>query len=1533
MANWQCKSRKLSLAISLVLSTATLAFSARSALAQIIPDGTLGAESSVVTPINSQTERIDGGATRGANLFHSFQEFNIGEGRGAYFANPAAIENIFSRVTGNNPSHLLGTLGVLGDANLFFLNPNGIIFGPNARLDMRGSLVTSTASSLMFPDGSQFSATNPQAPPLLTIDVPVTVGLQFEGEEAGAMINAGDLEAGSNLTLVGGTVVSTGQLSAPRGDLAISTVGGMEADGTMAVVQLGEAGQILGQEIQPLAEGSSELENSALSWSELVADGGNETGLRVNDEGKVELLESGTTLSAGDIAVQQLSAQGAELSATDNLILVESQLGTVGDLRLLAKDTVRVRDSIDHPFIAAAGGQLLVQGNQGVDIFALNHPHSGLFSGGDMVLRSTNPVGGDAHYWSGGSFRIEQLDESLGDFFSLYDPVIRSLGDVSFNNYFGNSLHIFSGGSVTVPGTIIIAAPDTLDFIAEDITLSNGTVLSIDGSVQPTLDVRAGIDPTEVGIPLGLTGINGFFINLDLTALEPPTITDTATSADITINGITMFAPDGVVFLTNQYEPNSLLTSGVIEVGEILTSDTSGNFAGNGGSVIIDGRSDINLTNRFISSSASGNAGNITLIAKESISLANGTIGSATFGTGNAGDINVQADSFSVTNGSVVDASNFGQGNAGDINIQAESLFISNGATVEAINSRQGQGDAGDINIRAGSLSVTNGAILAAISLGQGDAGSITINASDTVSFDGVGDDNGFPSLVSTNVQAGAVGNGGTIEITTGSLFVTNDAELTANNLGLGNAGSITIKARDTVSLSGDSAIEIVVGESNTGNGGDIDIQTRTLSLSDNVLLTTSTFGQGNAGNVQLNATESISVIDNSSIATSTLGQGNAGNITIQAGETVYFDKFGSAITSVLEIPDFEGIGNGGDITIETGSLSVTNEARLIATTLGLGNAGDIKINARDTVSFDASGAFSNVGTIGVGKGGIIDITTGSLFLTNGAQLQTQVRGQGNAGNVKISARDNISFEGVGNDGISSGIVSKVSSGAIGDGGNIDIKADSLSITNGAALQAQTNGQGNAGSVTITVRDKVSLDRSEIFSTVGAEGVGIAGDINIDTGSLFVTNGAQLQSLTRGRGDAGDITINARDTVSFDGVSNSNPSAAFSTVEQGTGRGGKVNINTGSLAVTDGARIVVSTVGLGNAGDIIINARDTVSFDGVSSTGIGSGALSTVEMLGDGDGGRIDITTGSLTLTNGAQLAATTRGQGNAGSVVINARDTVFFDGDNTGLFANTAEDSKGDGGSIFIDPRTVIIRDGARVAVDSRGVGKGGDIDMISGSLILDNQAAISAITASTDGGNITLQISDDPLLLRRNSSISTTAGEEQFGGDGGNITINAPFILAFPSENSDITANAGMGNGGSIDITTNAILGIEFRDRTTDLSDMTVSSTFGAPGTFSTEGLIDDNLAALITLPQDPVNTEISQGCQTVRGKEAVAYFEIGRGGSPPHPEDPLNADTTLEDWISLEPNSENRSDSETTINSPHPAKTQLISPCLAQ
>lgn len=220
----------------------TFSANASRTYAQLVPDTTLGVNSSVVTPIAPDVpiDRIDGGVSRGANLFHSFKQFNVGAGKAVYFTNLAGIENILTRVTGSSRSEILGTLGVLGTADLFLINPKGIIFGANAQLNVSGSFLASTASGLIFTDGTQFSATNPQAPPLLAVNVPV--GLQI-AENAGSIINQSRfslsgvfnplgspfgliVQPRETLALVGGEVrLEGGNLTAPGGRIELGSVG------------------------------------------------------------------------------------------------------------------------------------------------------------------------------------------------------------------------------------------------------------------------------------------------------------------------------------------------------------------------------------------------------------------------------------------------------------------------------------------------------------------------------------------------------------------------------------------------------------------------------------------------------------------------------------------------------------------------------------------------------------------------------------------------------------------------------------------------------------------------------------------------------------------------------------------------------------------------------------------------------------------------------------------------------------------------------------------------------------------------------------------------------------------------------------------------------------------------------------------------------------------------------------------------------------------------------------------------------------
>ncbi len=369
----------------------------------------------------------------------------------------------------------------------------------------------------------------------------------------------------------------------------------------------------------------------------------------------------------------------------------------------------------------------------------------------------------------------------------------------------------------------------------------------------------------------------------------------------------------------------------------------------------------------------------------------------------------------------------------------------------------------------------------------------------------------------------------------------------------------------------------------------------------------------------------------------------------------------------------------------------------------------------------------------------------------------------------------------------------------------------------------------------------------------------------------------------------------------------------------GIGNASNININTQALTLTNRAFLSASTHGRGDAGSVNINASDRVSLQSNSTL---SAATS------GGAGGSILVKTNNFEASGGSQLVTTTSNQSNAGNITLAVQDDVNLSGRNSGLFANTTQESSGTGGSIFINPETVMIRDGAKVAVNSEGTGEGGNIQIVADSLSLNNQGEITAETVSNQGGNITLDI-QDLLLMRYNSRISATAGTEGEGGDGGNININAPFIIGIPRENSDITANAFQGRGGNINITTNGIFGLKFRDRLTPYSDITASSEFGIDGTveLNTPGV--DPTSGLTELPETLVDAEglINQDICSIKDNQIASgssFIITGRGGLPPNPNAPLSPSNGILEWATP---SQETSQSPIVLSNQHPTTHRII------
>lgn len=524
----------------------------------------------------------------------------------------------------------------------------------------------------------------------------------------------------------------------------------------------------------------------------------------------------------------------------------------------------------------------------------------------------------------------------------------------------------------------------------------------------------------------------------------------------------------------------------------------------------------------------------------------------------------------------------------------------------------------------------------------------------------------------------------------------------------------------------------------------------------------------------------------------------------------------------------------------------------------------------------------------------------GTVGLTvNGNTLSLSMPDFVARGNIAIAnnARVNVSGKGGGfiqlqGDRISLTNTSEITADTLGEenGQGISIRAFQLIVRDGAQISttARENSRGNSGGITVNA-DLVELTgtgsggnsdnrpgggsrENERPSKLAsdAQGAGEAGNLVVNTRQLIVQNGGRISASTIDKNLGGNITINASESVELIGTSNSEQrSSSISVQTRGIGRGGSVRINTQRLIVGDGAELSASTFGTGTGGDLILNATELLEVVGTSRTGVQTS--------------RIVAETGRPLETQDA------------------------------GILIGT-----GKGGNLTIRTGSLIMRDRGQVSVSSLSTGDAGELNVQASSIELDNLGAITATTTSGNGGNITLE-GFNLLLLRRNSRISTTAGTNRQGGDGGNITINGDLVVSIPNENSDLTANAFSGRGGRINITTQALLGLQFRSReqlqtligTTDLSQFdpaTLSSSdltaisqtspqLSGEVAIQLQGI--DPAKGLIELPTELVDVAqlIQQNlCTAAQGSE---FTISGRGGLPTPPNEVLNGDVVWEDW----------------------------------
>ncbi|MEG4114095.1 MULTISPECIES: two-partner secretion domain-containing protein [unclassified Microcoleus] len=757
------------------------------AIAQIIPDNSLGAESSRTvgdTINNLPSDRIEGGATRGVNLFHSLREFNIREGRGAYFANPSGINNIFTRVTGSNCSKILGTLGVLGNSNLFLINPKGIVFGPNARLDLRGSFLASSADSVVFKNGYQFSTSNPQLVPLLNVNIPI--GLNFR-ENPGKIINNSvaptlnlpQLPPGipqifnnmglavaprQTIALVGGDIeLNQGTLTASTGQILLGSVA------SPGMVGLGDTSFGLSLNYDKIAKlGNIEVTNGSLIDTSGI--GGGKVDIRggnVNlNNGRIYALTLGNIDGRGiDINAQHLRAQGGAQIST-----LTAGSGAGGAINIRATDSV----------------ELIGIGFESFQNFVKNYTISGRINPFDpQILLETSTAGmGDA-----GNILIDT------------GQLLIDNGTVSGSATLGAG----NAGNMTLRARVLDLVGSGINTGTLAGSTGKGGNITFEGERFIIRDGSAIVSTTRSEAPSG---------NINIKASESVEVLRTPPRSPVaTLIGATAISING--------------KAGDIYIDtKRLRISEGGGISLSSGSVV--GNQPLNTTG--------GPGGNLTIKATESVRLegisgvlANGSrnpsfISADTNSAARGGSMNISTPLVILRDGGLISTASLGKGDAGSITIDAGRVeIIGNGGQGEfnsqiqtsvgiasRVRNPNATANGGSLNLNVGQLILRNGGTLNLQALGSARAGNINVKA-DSISLDN-------QSSIDGRTESGA---GANINLEARDIQLRRGSRITTD-ASISDGGNINLKSDILVALPKENSD--ITANARSAQGGRVNI-------------------------------------------------------------------------------------------------------------------------------------------------------------------------------------------------------------------------------------------------------------------------------------------------------------------------------------------------------------------------------------------------------------------------------------------------------------------------------------------------------------------------------------------------------------------------------------------------------------------------------------------------------------------------------------------------------------------------------------
>lgn len=552
------------------------------------------------------------------------------------------------------------------------------------------------------------------------------------------------------------------------------------------------------------------------------------------------------------------------------------------------------------------------------------------------------------------------------------------------------------------------------------------------------------------------------------------------------------------------------------------------------------------------------------------------------------------------------------------------------------------------------------------------------------------------------------------------------------------------------------------------------------------------------------------------------------------------FSPYSQSATSGLSVAEGTLALIGGSIALEGASISASGGHVV----LGSVSEGTVTLSQQGN---SLTADYANVGSFGditLQQQSLVDVSGSSagssqiqgrnISLTDGSIIWSQNRGSNAAGSISINAANQLLIEGTSPTVTAlSGVMAETI--WLGAASDVEITATDLVVQDGATLLSRSFSPGSSGSVAISAEQATVKGHAPVapnlFTQVGTTSFvsGQTGDVTANLQSLSVVDGGYFGSTTLGSARGGSVTISA-DSVDVVGTT---PTGIPSLVTANTaGRGGDsgdIEMTTRELTVRDGGIVTTTSLGVGNAGDVDIQASERIEIRRDSPDAKGDSTIaSTVDFP---------------PLSYEALLGVSGQPRGSSGSVMLTT-------------------------------PELTVQGIGSSIAVLNRGEGNGGQVQIDAGSIFLD-QGYITAVTTNGNGGNIDLQV-EVILFARDGGRIETSA--QGIEGNGGNIQISAPLMLGI--NDSDIVANAFGGNGGNIDVSTRALLGWQFREQLTPNSDITASSEFGISGNVAINDFDAAPDSGLVELPKRPANADnqVIAGCSAAGDNEFVVS---GRGG----------------------------------------------------